>query len=75
MSDNKRPLYHRLSKEEPQFLQLQEIGECPGCGWMLTAGDIAEDLVVWSPDVDYETTGNKIPYCRNCAEGSAVENG
>jgi hypothetical protein len=51
---------------------IQEI-PCTQCGVIHTPQDDQDGLIVWIEDADYNTTGNKSPYCRDCLERARLE--
>ena len=44
------------------------IARCYGCGNAIFYSDEKLELMYWVKDADYETTGHRTPYCRDCAE-------
>ena len=42
------------------------IARCQGCGCAIFYSDEDLNLMDWVADADYETTGHRTPYCREC---------
>ena len=42
------------------------IDRCHGCGCAIFYSDEDLNLMDWVADADYETTGHRTPYCREC---------
>ena len=49
------------------------IARCHGCNCAIFYSDEELKLMYWVADADYETTGHRTPYCRNCVESGLAK--
>jgi len=52
--------------------EFDSIAHCHVCGCAIFSSDEELNLMYWVKDADYDTTGHRIPYCRDCADAGVA---